>query len=201
MSDHNLVEDLLSNEDNLVLKKYLGLREVCPVARKMIVYLDEWFCSHIEDGHYELNKPVFFTEFGLSNPNKDFQPSQQGRFYKTILDIKYKSEKRKQAGAGADLAVIGQNPGIYSKKSMFEGIVFECVLICGVGLLQQGNHVTGLVPYSSQSHTSYEISGLSFDTSKGGFLQHKNDIEAVQLIREMSDKGFVADGETGNLIY
>ncbi|KAJ6952686.1 hypothetical protein NC653_041736 [Populus alba x Populus x berolinensis] len=68
--------------------------------RKMIVHLDEWFCYHIEDGHCELNKPVF-TEFDLSNLNKDFQPSQQGRFYKTILDIKCKSEKRKQAGAGA----------------------------------------------------------------------------------------------------
>ncbi|KAJ6952687.1 hypothetical protein NC653_041736 [Populus alba x Populus x berolinensis] len=156
MSDHNLVEDLLSDEDNLVLKKYLGLREVCPVARKMIVHLDEWFCYHIEDGHCELNKPVF-TEFDLSNLNKDFQPSQQGRFYKTILDIKCKSEKRKQAGAGALIWQIGQNPGIYSTKSMFEGIVFECVLVCGVGLLQQGNNVTGLVPYSSQSHTSYEI--------------------------------------------
>jgi hypothetical protein len=33
------------------------------VARKMIVHLDEWFWSHIEDGHYELNKLVF-TEFG-----------------------------------------------------------------------------------------------------------------------------------------
>ncbi|KAL3565690.1 hypothetical protein D5086_033736 [Populus alba] len=74
---------------------------MCSVARKMIVHLDEWFCYHIEDGHCELNKPVFFTEFDLSNPNKDFQPSQQGRFYKTILDIKCKSEKRKQAGAGA----------------------------------------------------------------------------------------------------
>jgi mannan endo-1,4-beta-mannosidase len=67
---------------------------------KLIVHLDEWFWSHIEDGHYELNKLVF-TEFGLFNLNKDFQPSQQGRFYKTILDIIYKSAKRKQAGAGA----------------------------------------------------------------------------------------------------
>lgn len=57
--------------------------------------------SHIEDGHYELNKPVFFTEFGLSNLNKDFQPSQRDKLYKNILDIIYKSAKRKRAGAGA----------------------------------------------------------------------------------------------------
>jgi pentatricopeptide repeat protein len=40
----------------------------------------------------------------------------------------------------------------------------------------------------------------SYNVIVRGFLQHKNDIEAVQLIREMSDKGFVADGETGNLM-
>lgn len=64
-------------------------------------YVSKWMLSHIEDGHYELNKPVFFTEFGLSNMNKDFQPSQPDRFYKTIFDIIYKSSKRKRAGAGA----------------------------------------------------------------------------------------------------
>ncbi|KAJ6360856.1 hypothetical protein OIU77_004807 [Salix suchowensis] len=64
-------------------------------------YVSKWMLSHIEDGHYELNKPVFFTEFGLSNLNKDFQPSQRDRFYKTIFDIIYKSAKRKRAGAGA----------------------------------------------------------------------------------------------------
>ncbi|KAJ6884882.1 hypothetical protein NC652_031780 [Populus alba x Populus x berolinensis] len=62
-------------------------------------YVSKWMLSHIEDGHYELNKPVFFTEFGLSNMNKDFQPSQRDRFYKTIFDIIYKSSKRKRAGA------------------------------------------------------------------------------------------------------
>jgi len=64
-------------------------------------YVSKWMLSHIEDGHYELSKPVFFTEFGLSNLNKDFQPSQRDRFYKTIFDIIYKSSKRKRAGAGA----------------------------------------------------------------------------------------------------
>lgn len=57
--------------------------------------------SHIEDGHYELNKPVFFTEYGLSNQSKGFHPSQRDHFYKTVLDIVYKSAKRNRAGAGA----------------------------------------------------------------------------------------------------
>lgn len=57
--------------------------------------------SHIEDGDRELNKPVLFTEYGLSNLNKDFEPSQRDRLYRTILDIIYKSAKRKKSGAGA----------------------------------------------------------------------------------------------------
>jgi len=39
MWDHNLVEDLLSNEDNLVLKKYLGLREVCQGEKVMQTFI------------------------------------------------------------------------------------------------------------------------------------------------------------------
>lgn len=57
--------------------------------------------SHIEDGDKELKKPIMFTEFGLSNLNKDFQPSQRDRLFKTVLDIVYKSAKRKRSGAGA----------------------------------------------------------------------------------------------------
>jgi mannan endo-1,4-beta-mannosidase len=57
--------------------------------------------SHIEDGDRELKRPVMFTEFGLSNLNKDFQPSHRDRFYKTVLDVIYKSAKRNRSGAGA----------------------------------------------------------------------------------------------------
>ncbi|KAE8075940.1 hypothetical protein FH972_014620 [Carpinus fangiana] len=64
-------------------------------------YVSKWMLSHIEDGGKELKKPVMFTEFGLSNLNKDFQPSQRDRFSKTVLDIIYKSAKRNRSGAGA----------------------------------------------------------------------------------------------------
>lgn len=57
--------------------------------------------SHIEDGDKELKRPVMFTEFGLSNLNKDFEQSQRDRYYKTIYDIMYKSAKKGGAGAGA----------------------------------------------------------------------------------------------------
>lgn len=57
--------------------------------------------SHIEDGNKELRKPVMFTEFGLSNLNKDFEPSQRDRFYGTIYNIIYKSAKKGGSGAGA----------------------------------------------------------------------------------------------------
>lgn len=63
--------------------------------------MSKWILSHIEDGDKELKKPVMFTEFGLSNLNSDFQPSQRDRLYKTVLDIIYKSAKRNRSGAGA----------------------------------------------------------------------------------------------------
>lgn len=64
-------------------------------------FVTKWMLSHIEDGQQELNKPVFFTEYGYSNLNKDFQPAQRDQCYKNILDIIYKSARKKQAGAGA----------------------------------------------------------------------------------------------------
>ena len=42
-----------------------------------------------------------FTEFGLSNLNKGFEPSQRDRFYKVIFDILYRSAKKKKSGAGS----------------------------------------------------------------------------------------------------
>ncbi|XP_022726754.1 mannan endo-1,4-beta-mannosidase 2-like isoform X1 [Durio zibethinus] len=64
-------------------------------------YVSKWVHSHIEDCDKELKKPVMFTEYGLSNQNKDFEPSQREQFYSTILDIIYKSAKKKGSGAGA----------------------------------------------------------------------------------------------------
>ncbi|XVF01999.1 hypothetical protein REPUB_Repub04eG0138500 [Reevesia pubescens] len=64
-------------------------------------YVSKWVRSHIEDCDKELKKPVMFTEYGLSNQNKDYQPSQREQFYRTILDIIYKSAKKKGSGAGA----------------------------------------------------------------------------------------------------
>lgn len=93
-------------------------------------YLSKWVRSHIEDGDKELMKPVMFTEFGLSNLNKDFEPSQREKYYRTIYDLIYKSAKKGGAGAGAfiwqflvegmeeyndDFGMIPwENPSIYS---------------------------------------------------------------------------------------
>ncbi|KAL3509357.1 hypothetical protein ACH5RR_028758 [Cinchona calisaya] len=64
-------------------------------------FVAKWMLSHIEDGDKELKKPVVFTEFGLSDENKDFTPSQREKFMKLILDISYKSAKKTKAGAGS----------------------------------------------------------------------------------------------------
>ncbi|KAB2047614.1 hypothetical protein ERO13_A13G055601v2 [Gossypium hirsutum] len=64
-------------------------------------YVSKWVRSHIEDCDKELKKPVMFTEYGLSNQNKDVQASQREQFYRTILDLIYKSAKKKGSGVGA----------------------------------------------------------------------------------------------------
>lgn len=66
-----------------------------------INYISKWVISHIEDGDKELKKPVLFTEFGLSNKNKDFDHSHRDVLYKSIYDIIYDSAKKNGAGAGA----------------------------------------------------------------------------------------------------
>ncbi|ESQ54425.1 hypothetical protein EUTSA_v10025261mg [Eutrema salsugineum] len=63
-------------------------------------FVVKWMQSHVEDGMKELKKPVLFTEFGLSNLNKDYEPSQRERFYRIIFDVVYKSAKRRKSGAG-----------------------------------------------------------------------------------------------------
>ncbi|KAG6521082.1 hypothetical protein ZIOFF_018148 [Zingiber officinale] len=61
----------------------------------------KWMTSHIEDGEKELAKPILFSEFGLSNKNKDFDISDRVTFYKSILDTVYYSAAMDGAGAGA----------------------------------------------------------------------------------------------------
>ncbi|XP_072960266.1 mannan endo-1,4-beta-mannosidase 2-like [Typha angustifolia] len=68
---------------------------------KKIEYISKWMASHIEDGEEELKKPILFTEFGLSNKNKNFDHSDREAFYKTVFDSVYESAKKNGAGAGA----------------------------------------------------------------------------------------------------
>ncbi|XP_074588277.1 mannan endo-1,4-beta-mannosidase 2-like [Curcuma longa] len=56
-------------------------------------YAFKWIVSHIEDGEKELAKPILFSEFGLSDKNKDS--------YKSILDTIYYSAAMDGAAAGA----------------------------------------------------------------------------------------------------
>ncbi|KAJ8491680.1 hypothetical protein OPV22_013401 [Ensete ventricosum] len=64
-------------------------------------YVFKWVTSHIEDCEKELHKPVLFTEFGLSDKNKNFDHSNRATFYKSIYDTIYESAARNGAGAGA----------------------------------------------------------------------------------------------------
>ncbi|OIW08366.1 hypothetical protein TanjilG_03042 [Lupinus angustifolius] len=64
-------------------------------------FVSKWMISHIEDGDKVLNKPVLFSEFGLSDMIKNFSLSDREKMYKTILNISYKSAKKKRSGAGA----------------------------------------------------------------------------------------------------
>ncbi|XP_019451501.1 PREDICTED: mannan endo-1,4-beta-mannosidase 2-like [Lupinus angustifolius] len=65
-----------------------------------IKFVSKWMLSHIEDGDKVLNKPVLFSEFGLSDTIKNFSLSDREKMYKTILDITYKSAKKNKSGAG-----------------------------------------------------------------------------------------------------
>ncbi|WJX44875.1 Mannan endo-1,4-beta-mannosidase 2 [Trifolium repens] len=64
-------------------------------------FLSKWMLSHIEDGDNVLNKPVLFSEFGLSDSIKNYSMSNREKMYKTILDISHKSAKNNRSGAGA----------------------------------------------------------------------------------------------------
>ncbi|KAI4378322.1 hypothetical protein MLD38_015813 [Melastoma candidum] len=60
-----------------------------------------WTKSHIDDGDTELGKPILFTEMGYSNLNKDYDPSQRDKFFKTIYNIIHASAKKNGAAAGS----------------------------------------------------------------------------------------------------
>lgn len=64
-------------------------------------FVTNWVISHINDGEEVLNKPVLFTEFGLSTKNKNISYRDINEFYKHIFDLIYKSALKKGAGAGA----------------------------------------------------------------------------------------------------
>lgn len=64
-------------------------------------FVSKWVKSHIEDGEKMLNKPVLFTEFGLSNKANGFDHAHRLLFYKSIYDTIYESAKRNGAGSGA----------------------------------------------------------------------------------------------------
>ncbi|CAK8536418.1 unnamed protein product [Lathyrus sativus] len=64
-------------------------------------FVYKWMLSHIEDGDKVLNKPVLFSEYGLSKTNQNFTISAREKMYETILNIVYKSAKRNRSGAGA----------------------------------------------------------------------------------------------------
>lgn len=66
-------------------------------------YVSLWMQSHIDDGDKELKKPVMFTEFGYSNLNEDYKPSQRDKFFKVVFDVLYESAKKNGSGAGSFL--------------------------------------------------------------------------------------------------
>ncbi|PWA34023.1 Glycoside hydrolase, catalytic domain-containing protein [Artemisia annua] len=66
-------------------------------------FVADWMHSHIEDGDQVLKKPVMFTEFGLSDQNKGFDPSQRDQFYKIVFDL-----------IGNDSAVTSHNGSVVS---------------------------------------------------------------------------------------
>ncbi|MQM09730.1 hypothetical protein Taro_042603 [Colocasia esculenta] len=66
-----------------------------------IKFTSRWVRSHIDDGDRILRKPVMFTEFGLSNKNKDFEHSHRDTFYQAIFNIMHESARKYGSGAGA----------------------------------------------------------------------------------------------------
>jgi mannan endo-1,4-beta-mannosidase len=85
----------------ILFKKKLLHRFHKQVFEDYMKFLSKWMLSHIEDGDNVLNKPVLFSEFGLSDSIKNYSMSNREKMYKTILDISHKSAKNNRSGAGA----------------------------------------------------------------------------------------------------
>eukprot|EP00249_Psilotum_nudum_P005232 c18687_g1_i1 orf=613-1914(+) len=64
-------------------------------------YFEKWVASHVQDGSERLNKPVLFTEFGLSDLSYGFQVKHREVLLKTMYDKISVSANKKGAGAGA----------------------------------------------------------------------------------------------------
>lgn len=86
------------NEHTLI---FLDCRLIGAELNEKVQFISKWVSSHIEDGDRELRKPVLFTEFGVSDKNKNFDHSHRDLPYKVIYDLVYKSARKNGAGAGA----------------------------------------------------------------------------------------------------
>lgn len=116
-----------------------------PELEDQLKFVHEWMSSHIRDGDRELNKPVLFAEFGLSNENKNFQPSHRDTFYKAVFDIIYKSAKENRSGAGAmvwqfmvgGMEALNDDYGIvpWERPSMYKLIIEQS---CRLATLRRG---------------------------------------------------------------
>ena len=55
----------------------------------------------MEDGDKVLKRPILYSEYGWSDMTQNFSTVEREKMYKTILNIIYKSAKKKRSGAGA----------------------------------------------------------------------------------------------------
>lgn len=63
-------------------------------------YIEKWVTSHIEDGSQVLQKPVLFSEFGVSDQTADFEAKNRDIMLETMYTKMYESAKNQGAGAG-----------------------------------------------------------------------------------------------------
>ncbi|KAJ7543167.1 hypothetical protein O6H91_09G027700 [Diphasiastrum complanatum] len=67
----------------------------------MLKELLDWVSVHIQDGAQRLDKPVLFTEFGLSASSKGFEEKSRNLLFKTMYEEIYGSAKSVGAAAGS----------------------------------------------------------------------------------------------------
>lgn len=66
-----------------------------------IKFAEKWVASHIADASEVLQKPVLFTEFGVSNQARKFEVKHIVEMLNTVYSNIYDSAKGNGAGAGA----------------------------------------------------------------------------------------------------